>query len=166
MVEQSGHLVEITIFNNNNQYNLLMNKKTSWDNIPSLSLGMDWEYKPESPLGKRAFVRINSKDIPKMFAVGDIRVKVATVKHTYTGRLLDISTGGFSMSLPVSLEESQPLKVGFFLGSVKIVSKALVRHTRKIEDQYTTGVEFVDLDSESAGYINGLYASLILRNTY
>lgn len=70
------------------------------------------------------------------------------------------------MSLSVLLEESLPLKVGFFLGSVKIISKAVVRHAHKIEDQYTTGVEFIDLDSESAGYINGLYASLILRNVY
>jgi hypothetical protein len=144
-----------------------MKKKIFWDDVQSLNgLEMDWEYKPESSLGKRAFARIEKKDIPKLFMVENILVKVATVKHTHTGRLLDLSTGGLSMSLSVLLKRSLPLKVGFFLGSVKIISKAVVRHAHKIEDQYTTGVEFIDLDSESARYINGLYASLILRDVY
>lgn len=143
-----------------------MEQKMSWDDIPTLDgVGVDWGFKPTTPLGRRAFVRIKNKDIPKLFAVSKILVQVATVKQTYTGRLLDISAGGLSMGLAVSLEENLPLRVGFFLGTVKIISKAVVRNCRKTEEQYATGVEFVDLDSESAGYINGLYASLILSKS-
>jgi hypothetical protein len=145
-----------------------MKKNISWDDIPSTNgLGVEWEYKPNSPLGKRTYIRINNMAISKLFAVSEIYVKVVTAKGKYTGMLLDISTGGLSITLPVLLEENLPLKVGFFLGSVKIISKALVRHSRKLEeDQYATGMEFVGLDSESAVYINGLYASLVLNVTY
>lgn len=142
-----------------------MEKKINWDDIPTLEgVGVDWDFKPALPLGKRACVRIEKKDIPKLFAVGGILVKVATVKGTYTGRLLDLSVGGLAMNLPVSLDENLPVKVGFFLGTVKIISKAVVRHSCAREGQYATGIEFVDLDSESAGYINGLYASLMLSH--
>ena len=58
------------------------------------------------------------------------------------------------MSLSVLNEKSMPMKVGFFLGSVKIISKDVVRHANKIEDQYTAGIKSIDIDFESAGYLN------------
>jgi len=64
--------------------------------------------------------------------------------------LFDINKGGLLLSLPVLLEVNQPIKGGFFLGKIKILSKALVKHIAKIEEQYATGIEFVDLNSESA----------------
>jgi len=143
-----------------------MEKKTSWDDIPSLDgLSVEWEYKPETALGKRAFVRLNTEDIVGLFAVKEIFVKIATAQQTHTGRLLDISKGGLSLRLPVFLEENLPVKVGFFLGTVKVISKATIRHTRKVDTQYTTGIEFVDLNKESAEFIGGLYASKILHHT-
>jgi len=139
--------------------------KPSWDDIPSLDeVGVDWEFKPTTLLGKRAFIRVKIEDLAKLFSTSKILVKVATVKQTYNGHLFDISPGGLSLILPVSLKENQLLKVGFYLGSIKILSKAIVRYSRKIEDQYATGIQFVDLNSESAEYINGLYASKILRH--
>ena len=40
-----------------------MEKKVSWDDIPSIDgLGIDWEYKPETILDKRAFVRLDMGD--------------------------------------------------------------------------------------------------------
>jgi len=138
----------------------------NWDDLPTLEgLGVDWDFKPIPPLGKRAFVRIEKENIPQMFIVDKIFVKVATVTEIYTGQLLDISKGGLSVNLPVSLEENCPLRVGFLLGPVKIISKAVVKHSRNIDNQHITGIEFIDLDSESAGYINGLYASLILHHS-
>jgi c-di-GMP-binding flagellar brake protein YcgR len=143
-----------------------MKEKTSWDDIPSLDgVGVEWEYQPETALGKRAFVRINTEDLTGMFAVREIFVKFATAQQTYTGRLLDISKGGLSISLPVALAENLPVKVGLFLGTVKVISKAVIRHTRKEGAMYTMGVEFIDLDKESAEYIGGLYASKILNHT-
>ena len=144
-----------------------MEKKKNWDDIPSLEgLDVDWEYKPVSPLGKRAFVRIKMENISTMFEAREILVKIATSEKTYTGRLLDISEGGLSLCLPALLEINRPVKVGFFLGTMKIISKAQVRHAQKNGDGYTTGVKFVDLNEEVAQYIRGLYASQILHRAY
>ena len=141
-----------------------MKNNPSWDDIPALDdVDVDWNFKPTTPLGKRAFVRIHKEDIPRLFTVSQIFVKVATADQTYTGEILDISVGGLLLAMPVPLEENLPLKVGFYLGPVKIIAKALVRHSRKIEEQYAIGIQFIDLDSDSAGYINGLYASLVMR---
>jgi hypothetical protein len=144
-----------------------MKNRNGWEDIPSLEgAGVDWGFKPTTPLGKRSFVRIKDEDIRKLFAVSEILVKVATANNTYTGELLDISTGGLALHLPVLLEVGQPLKVGFCIGIAKIISRAIVRHSSKEDKQYKTGVEFVNLDSESSGYINGLYASMVLHHAY
>lgn len=145
----------------------IMEKKTNWDAIPSLDgLKVDWEYTPDNPLGKRSFVRMNAEEIVGMFEVKEILVKIATANSTHTGRLLDISKGGIALSLPVSLAAEQPIKLGFFLGSKKIISRAIVKHVNKLEEDgsFLTGVQFVDLDQETAQYIAGLYASKILRH--
>ena len=143
-----------------------MEKKSRWDDIPSLEgLGVEWEYKPETALGKRTFVRINAADLSGLFEVKEIFVKIATAQKTYTGRLLDISKGGISLSLPVSLADNLPVKVGFILGSVKVISMAVIRHTRQEGTLYTTGIKFIDLNNDTAEYIGGLYASKILRHT-
>ena len=140
-----------------------MKHRICWEDIPSIEgVSVEWDFKPSTPLGKRAFARIKKEDIPRLYTVEEIFVKVATVKHSYTAILIDISAGGLAMLIPAALEENQLLKVGFHLGSVKIVSKAAVRHSHKIGAQYIAGIEFVDFDSEYAAYINGLYASLVL----
>jgi len=142
-------------------------EKKSWDDIPSLEgLDVDWGYKPVSPLGKRNSVRIKMDEISELFEAREIFVKVATRERTYTARLLDISEGGLSLSLPAMLGENLPVKVGFFLGTMKIISKALVRYVQKNGDVFTTGVKFIDLNQESSEYIRGLYASKVLRQTY
>lgn len=143
-----------------------MEKKTSWDDIPSLDgLGVEWEYKPENALGKRAYTRINAEDLVELLAAKKILVKVATAQNSYTGLLLDISKGGVSLNLPVLLDNNLPVMVGFFLGSVKVISKALILHTRKEGALYTTGIQFIDLNNESADFIGGLYASKILHHS-
>ena len=142
-----------------------MKSKISWDDIPSLDgIEVEWGFKPESPLGKRSFIRVLDEDIFGLFEVKDIIVTIATAKKNYTGRLCDISKGGLSLSVPILLETNLPIKVGFFLGKVKITSKALVKHTAKKGKLYITGIQFVDLDEKSAEYINGLHASKILRH--
>ncbi len=141
-------------------------KTTSWDDIPSLEgVGVEWEYKPETTLGKRTFVRINADDLSGLFEVKEILVKIATTQNTHTGRLLDISKVGLSLRLSVSLEADLPVKVGFFLGSIKVISKAIIRHTRQEGALYTTGIKFIDLNNETAEFIGGLYASKILHHT-
>lgn len=146
-----------------------MEKNKNWDDIPSLEgLTVDWEFGSKTSHEKRGFIRVNDEDVCGLFEMKEILIKIATARQTYTGRLLDISEGGLALSLSVlldeQLEENLPVKVGFFLGTRKIISKAVVRHTQKIGDRYTTGIKFVDLGKETAEYIGGLYASQILRH--
>ena len=146
-------------------YNL-MEKRKKWDDIPSIEeMGEDWENRPNIFFEKRAFVRIKGEDVSEMLKVREIFVKIITAEQTYIGHLLDISAGGLLLDLPVLLEEDLPVKVGFFLGTEKITSKAEIRRPHKIGQLYTTGIKFVDLKKESAEYIDRLFVSKILRQT-
>lgn len=140
-----------------------MKKIISWDDIPSLEgLEIDRNYKPKTSLDKRAFARLTDKDVAVLFESKEILVKVSTAKKIYTCPLIDVSAGGLLLKLPDQLDKNLPLKVGFFIGNFKVITKALVRHTCKSEDGYTTGIMFIDLGKESCEYIAGLYASKIL----
>jgi hypothetical protein len=138
-----------------------MKTKRDWISPPD-ELAMDWEYIPINSLGERHFVRLTDRDISGLFGENEVFVRITTGKRTYTGRLLDIGEGGLLLSLSVLLEMNLPLQVGFILGKVKIISKAMVRHALKRGDWYKTGIEFVDLRKESAEYIAELYASKAL----
>lgn len=140
-----------------------MNKKVSWGDIPSLEgVAVDWEYKPQSYLDKRAFVRLDMDVMAQLLESREIAVKLATSKQTYDGRLVDISQGGLAMTLPTELEINLPVKVGLFLGATKVISRGLVMHLKKDGDRYLTGIRFVDLDPQAAEFIAGLYAAKIL----
>ena len=143
-----------------------MEKKKSWDDVPSLNgLEMDWEFQAEASKNKRAFSRMDTEAMAKLFQAKEILVKIAAGEQTCTARLLDLCEGGLSLAVPVQLKTNLPIKVGFFLGQMKIISKAEVRHVRKSTDQYVTGIKFVDLDSVSAEFLRELYASQVFRHT-
>ena len=142
-----------------------MKRTFSWDDIPSLDgVGVDWEYMPQTDLDKRSFVRLDIGVVSQLVEVRQIAVKLATVKKNYDGVLIDISEGGLALNLPIPLENDLPVKVGFFQGSAKIISRGLVRHTIKKGDRFITGIQFVDLPQESAEYIAGFYAAKVLNS--
>lgn len=92
-----------------------MEKKSSWEDLPSLNgLEVDWEYKPENPLGQRAWARMVNRDLFFLFAVKSIPVKVMANSYDKTGHLLDISKKGLAVLLPARLDREQPVKIGFF----------------------------------------------------
>lgn len=141
-----------------------MTEKTfSWDDIPSLDGGgVDWEYKPQAAADKRRYIRLNSGSLFQLFELQEISVRLATTKQTYDGTLIDISQGGLALNLPAELTLNLPVKVGFFLGREKIVSRGLVRHTKKDNKHYLTGIEFVDLAPTSLEFLASLYSSKVL----
>jgi len=140
-----------------------MEKKVSWDDIPSIDgLGIDWEYKPETILDKRAFVRLDMGVVSRLVEVREIAVRLVTAKQQYEGPLVDVSAGGLALSLPVQLEIDSPVKVGFFLGSAKIISRGKIRHSKAESGRFITGIQFIDLAPESQEYIAGLYAAKVL----
>jgi c-di-GMP-binding flagellar brake protein YcgR len=135
-------------------------KKSSWDDIPPLDgLEVDWEYKPENPLGKRAWARIANRELFFLFAVKSIPVKVVAKNYDKSGYLLDISKKGLAVLLPARLQKEQPVKIGLFLGGKKVTSRAMVRNTSEVEGKYRTGLEFVELDKELENYLVGLGAT-------
>lgn len=135
-------------------------KKSSWEDIPSLDgLEVDWEYEPENPLGKRSWARMANRDLFLLFSVKNIPVKVVARNFDRTGHLLDISKKGLAVLLPARLEREQPVKLGFFLGEKKVLSRAVVRNVSDVEGKYRTGLEFVDLEKNLETFIVGLSAA-------
>lgn len=132
-------------------------EKSKWDDIPSLDgLGVDWEYEPENPLGKRVRARITNNDLHSLLGVKSIPAKVVSADFDQSGHLLDISKNGLAVLLPAQLSDGQRVKIGFFLGKRKVISRAVVRNTLTVEGKFRIGMEFVGLDKDSEDYIVSL----------
>ncbi len=137
-------------------------KKASWDDIPSLDgFEVDWEYEPKNPLGKRAHERMKGTELYPVLNVNTIPVKVAANDFEEKGYMADITPAGIAVTLNSMLDRDKPVKVGFFLGEQKIVSKAIVKNVQEIDGKYKTGLAFVNLNNEYADFITGLFASKI-----
>lgn len=135
----------------------MVKEKSSWDDIPSLDgLGVDWEYEPVNPLGKRAWARIANNDLYSFLTVKSIPVKVVSTNFDKTGYLLDISKNGLAVLLPAQLKAGQPVKIGFFLGKEKVVSRGSVRNISAVEGKFRVGMEFIGLDKNSEAFILSL----------
>jgi hypothetical protein len=140
-------------------------EKKKWDDIPSLpGLGVDWEFQPENPNGKRAHTRMDEKVLTSLFDGQRIQVKVATLETTLTGSLHDISEGGLAVQLDCRLAENQAIRVGLFLGTEKIISGAVVKHVQSRGRAHTTGVKFIGLGRNERQHISSLYASKVLKH--
>lgn len=142
-----------------------MNEKKSWDDIPSLEgIGVDWEYEPENPQGKRAYVRVQKGELHTLFEARQIVVRVADGKVDARGPLNDISEGGLSVNLNIALSVGQFVKIGLFLGNQKIISRAEVKRVQKHDGVYKVGMAFVDLKEHYQSFLAGVYAAMVLNN--
>ena len=138
--------------------------RKTWDDIPSLGeLHIDWGYKPANPLGKRKHARMSSKDVASLFGIEKIKARVATGKQTVDGLLSDICAGGMALILNTELAVNQNVKIGFYLGKQKIISKAVVRQTAPTRRNFKVGFQFQDIAEEDSRYIDNLYATKILN---
>ena len=139
---------------------IVTDNKKSWDDIPSLDgLRIDSEYKADTPLGNRKHERMTAGDMTSMLEVKTIRAKVVTGKHTVDGLLSDICADGLALILKNELSVNQYVKIGFFLGKQKIISKAVVKRSVPIQNNYKVGFQFQDINEEDSRYINSLYAA-------
>ena len=142
-------------------------EKSGWDQIPSLEgLEVDLQYEPENPLGKRSWLRIVNNELHAILGVKNIPVKVASKNFEETGYILDIAQGGFAALLKTKLAEGQLLKVGFFLGKQKVISRAIVRNVMSLEGRFRAGIEFVELEKELEGYIAGIISSKVFEQPF
>ncbi len=139
---------------------VMTKEKGNWDDIPSLDgLEVDWQFEPENPLGNRAWVRIANKDLLPLLGVKRIPVKVVSKNVEGKGYLVDLAKSGLAVLLDTKLAESQQVKIGLFLGKMKIVSRAIVRNVLSQKGGYRTGMEFVDLNNEYESFIVGIISS-------
>lgn len=135
-------------------------EKSAWDTIPSLEgLEVDWQYEPENPLGKRAWMRLVDKELVGIFGVKRIPLKIAAKNFEETGVLLDVGEGGCCALLQTALTVGQAVKLGFLLGKEKVISKATVKNVTGLTGGYRTGVAFVELDAEMRRHIAELMSS-------
>jgi hypothetical protein len=139
--------------------------KADWNEIPSIDgLGVDWEYVPENPLGKREMVRVASKDLRTILGVKKIPVKVVDKNCEAKGYLVDIAINGIAVLLNRRFVEGQPVKLGLFLGKQKVLSRAIIRSVMDQGDGLRTGMEFVDLKEEYRVHIDGLISSKVYKS--
>jgi len=135
-------------------------KKASWDDIPSLEdIKVDWGFEPENPQGKRAHTRMKDKALFSVLDVENIPVKVIAKNYEGKGYLADLTPAGLAVTLNTRFEEEVPLKVGFFLGQQKIVSKVTVKNVQEIDGKFKTGMVFETLDKEYCDFITGIFAA-------
>jgi hypothetical protein len=141
-------------------------EKSAWDQIPSLEgLEVDWQYKPENPLGKRSWLRMADKELLELLGVKRIPVKIVSKNFEETGVLLDVSQGGCSVVLKERLSEGQTLKLGFILGKEKVISKGMVKNVARRSGGFRIGIAFVELEKAMQDYIAGLISSKVLQRS-
>ncbi|MBU0945365.1 MAG: PilZ domain-containing protein, partial [Proteobacteria bacterium] len=130
-------------------------ESASWDSIASLEeLGVDWDFEPDNPQGKRAYARLNEKELCHLFQVASIPVKLVTETMHTKALLVDISQGGVSLrTKATNFKESQLVKIGFFLGQLKLISKGRIKNIRTNEGWIILGIEFVGLSEDNNNFL-------------
>lgn len=138
------------------------NNSKSWDDIPSIEgLGVDWNFEPENPMGKRVYARLTAKELYVLFQTKEFPVRLLTEQGEFLATLVDISQGGVALHVQQGdWQESQLVKFGFFLGKQKIISRGWIKNVRKQNNKNLLGIEFVGLSGENHDYISTLYSSV------
>ncbi len=141
-----------------------MEKKPSWDDIPSLHLELDEEPTDAASFEKRAYPRLSTKEVQEMFRkkVGVLYVHVALKKGQLKqkGLLRDINHTGMSFIMPAHpLKQGEIIRIGTVFNQFVFKTKAEVRW--RTNDQ--VGVKFIDPKKEDVSYLSELYAAKILN---
>jgi hypothetical protein len=141
-----------------------MGEKKSWDDIPSLDgLSVDWEFEPENELGKRGHMRISGVDLAHLFSWETMPIKIGMDKRQHNAKIFNLSEGGLAVQVKEELPVDKVVLVGFFLGKKKIVNRAVVRWSSKVESHCLAGMKFQKMKEEDSEYISGVYASHKIR---
>lgn len=136
---------------------------SKWDKIPSIpNLTVDWDYEPETSLGKRLWKRLVQKDLKNLLGTESTPVKMITADAEIKGRLVDISQKGLGVLMEDSLPLGKAGKVGFRLGKETIVSQAVTKNSRRLPVNHRVGLEFVGLSGKMEEYI----AHLVSADSY
>ncbi len=142
-----------------------MDKKPSWDDIPSLNLELDSGDVPsQEEKDLRGAVRLISRDLLHMLMAEAkvIYVQVATRKGVLKkkGILQDINQGGLCFIMPAhGLRKNDQIKIGAMLGKRPFKTDAIVRWATNDK----LGVEFINPKPEDVEFLAELYSAKILN---
>ena len=137
-----------------------MTEKKNWDDIPSIEgIEVDWQYEPESTLGKRAWPRITERDVLALFDMQSLPVQVAAKNFDGLGSLVDVGQNGMAVLLKTRLTPNEQVKIGFFLGQQKVMSRAVIKNVGDGHGGHRIGMEFMDFKQEYRSYIAGLVST-------
>lgn len=141
-----------------------MEKKPSWDDIPSLKLETDLDAADTASSEKRAYPRLSTREIQKMLLeqVEAIYINVVTEKGAVSqkGILEDINQTGMRFVMPQNtLHRGEVIRIGTILGTHPIKTKATIQW--KTNDQI--GVKFYNPRQEDVAFLSGLYTSKVFN---
>lgn len=136
---------------------------SKWDKIPSIpNLTVDWDYEPDTSLGKRLWRRLVQQDLQSLLGTSSTPVKMITADTEIKGRLVDISQKGLGVLLEGGLPVGKLGRVGFRLGKETIVSQAVTKNSQRLSVNHRVGLEFVGLNGKMEDYI----AQLVSTDSY
>jgi hypothetical protein len=141
-----------------------MNKKPSWEDIPSLKLRLDDDI-PEKDAERRRAVRLVSGDIISMLMSTAKNIQVQVVSHNHAlkkkGILQDINQGGMCLYIgDHNLQKNVPIQIGMMLGEREFKTHADVRWVAHDK----VGIKYVSPNRDDIKFLSGLYASKALRH--
>lgn len=141
-----------------------MDKKPSWEDIPSLGLSLE-DSTSEKDIDRRKAVRLISQDIISMLMndAKNIYVQVATKNGILKkkGVLQDINQGGMCFLMVAhDIQRNAPIQIGAMLGNRRFKTHADVRWVSKDK----IGIEYVAPKTDDTKFLSGLYASKMLNH--
>ncbi len=142
-----------------------MDKKPSWDDIPSLNLELDDNDNPTAnTVDHRNAVRLVSHDLLHMLMeeARVIYVQVANRKGILKkkGILQDINQHGLCFIMPAhGLHKGDALRIGAMLGKRPFKSEAIIRWSTNDK----IGVEFIKPKQDDVAFLSELYSAKILN---
>jgi len=143
-----------------------MKKTVTWDDIPSLTLGLNDEAEEilTKDKAQRTAARLSSKELLKMLLedTHGISIQIATRRGIlpHKGILQDLSQSGMRFIMPNhGLKKNDTIKFLTIIGKRPLKSRAIVRWT----DNDMVGLEFVDPRPEDVSFLSELYSAKVLK---
>ena len=141
-----------------------MEKKPSWNDIPSLGLQLDKDGSNQQK-DNRAKVRLPCRDLLELFMLDTgtiaVQVKPGQGKPVRNGRLVDISQKGMGLEIAArDLKKNDSIVLGTVLGQRGFTTRAVVRWARPDK----IGVEYINPKPEDYTFLSELYGAKVLNN--
>lgn len=141
-----------------------MDKKPSWDDIPSLNLELEDKDTAEETSGRDKTVRMVAQDVLSMLKGNSkvILVQVATSEGILPkkGILVDINQNGMCFTMSAhGLQKDDTIRIGTMLGEHAFQTNAIVRWATEEK----VGIEYVNPQQEDVVFLSELYSAKMLK---